>query len=84
MLCSMRNDIDHKNANQKYTKSFTTCALRNGRKICYWCCLHISDIADPSRREDAANKHPDYADFIANNTTRDWDECWSVCNRCSK
>lgn len=84
MICSLKDHVKHDKANKKYTGNFVKCPLFNGRYICYWCCLHISDIAEPAHRSDASEKHPDYYNYVTDTTGREWDEVWTVCSRCSK
>lgn len=60
----------------------TTCPLFNGRLICHWDCFHISDIAKPLTRAYASEHHPDYQTVVAEYLERDWDDIWSVCDKC--
>jgi hypothetical protein len=74
---------EHNNIrDQRYADSFVNCPLFNGRQICYWCCLHIHDIAEPLMRVDRSILHPEYAE-INEEANRDWDEIWSICSKCS-
>jgi hypothetical protein len=68
----------------RYAESFINCPLFGGRQICYWCCLHIHDIAEPLHRGDYSLAHPEYEAVVAKETGRDWNDVWSVCSKCSR
>ena len=60
--------------------SYLICPLL-GKEICFWCCLHISDRANPLLRGNA--EAGDYED-ITDMTNRTWDSIWEVCSKCQK
>jgi hypothetical protein len=53
-----------------------------GKQICMWCCLHISDIADPMKREKAYINHTKYAEIATKISGRDLDDIFRTCSRC--
>ena len=69
---------------RRYAEQFINCPLFDGRQICYWCCLHIRDIAEPLNRGDYSLAQPEYEAGIPKETGRDWDEVWHTCSQCSK
>lgn len=87
MNCILEKQLssEHKDIKDKrYAESFVNCPLFSSRQICYWCCLHIRDIAEPLNRPKYSEEHPDYEKLVPNETKRDWDEIWHVCSRCSQ
>lgn len=87
MKCVLENVAvsEHKVAEKdlRYKEQFINCSLFDGRQICYWCCLHIRDIAEPLKRGDYSIAHPEYEALVPKMTGRDWDEVWHTCSRCS-
>lgn len=77
---------EHKNiTDARYAESFVNCSLFDGKQICFWCCLHIRDIAEPLRRGDYSLEHPEYEALIPKESNREsWDIIWQTCNKCSK
>lgn len=76
---------EHSNISDKrYAQNFVNCPLFDGRQICFWCCLHIRDIAEPLRRGDYSLAHQEYEKLVPEMTGRDWDEIWHTCSRCSQ
>lgn len=86
MNCILEKKINEhgKVRDVRYTKNFVNCPLFAGRQICYWCCLHIHDIAEPIRRGDYSVEHPEYESTIPKETSRDWDDIWSTCSKCAR
>ncbi|GEM_PF-3999469 len=87
MKCSLEDlaVYEHDNiSDARYARSFVDCPLFNNKQICFWCCLHIRDIAEPLRRGDYSLMHPEYEGLVPKMTNRDWDEVWHVCSKCSK
>lgn len=86
--CILKKDL--KEAHEKitdirYAEQFVNCPLFDGKQICYWCCLHISEIGEPLKRVRASETHPDYYENIPTLADRSgWDECWQVCSKCIK
>jgi hypothetical protein len=68
---------------ENYHNRFVSCPLFAGRQICFWCCLHIRDIAEPLNRGDYSLAHPEYEALVPKETGRTWDEIWHTCSRCS-
>jgi hypothetical protein len=60
---------------------FVSCPL-NSKQICLWCCLHISNQANPMTRIMSAERNPSYVDFSVV-VERDWDSIWETCSKCS-
>jgi hypothetical protein len=72
-------------AKPPHTTTYLNCPLLGGRQICLWCCLHISDIANPLTRVWAGEKNQEYLDILKllPPERADWDLMWSTCYRCS-
>jgi hypothetical protein len=85
MKCTLVNKVPTEHANMKDPRLgeiFMNCPLFNGKQICFWCCLHIADLARPLTRETAQDTHPEYGCVTAT-TERDWDSLWQTCSKCS-
>ena len=83
--CSLKSEINHDNAAEKYTTQFIPCPLFDGKQICYWCCLHISEIAQPTSRVRMSEQHPEYFNKIKALSGRvAWDDINDLCSQCSK
>ena len=84
MNCKIK-DINHtKVKDTRYIEHFVTCPLIE-KDICIWCCLHISDLANPRTREIADAAQTEYSDLITNEQLSkfvDWDGVWTNCFKC--
>jgi len=55
------------------------------KQICYWCCLHIYDAAQPVTRVSATDSNPAYAGKIISLSGReDLDAVWATCSKCGR
>lgn len=87
MDCSLSKlaKTEHSNIKDiRYAQSFVNCPLVDGKQICFWCCLHIRDIAEPLNRGDYSIAHPEYEALLPKLSDKSWDEISFVCSRCSK
>jgi len=53
-----------------------------GRQMCLWCCLHLSDLADPMKRSYAMTDFFRYADVAKELSGRDLDSIHQTCVHC--
>lgn len=85
MKCTLARKLKSEHEKVKdarYLEQFMKCPLLSGRQVCLWCCLHISDIANPGKRPVASEKFPNYFNHIGDETGRDWDSIQSTCSKC--
>lgn len=85
MKCTLRGKLKSEHANVKdsrYLEQYMKCPLFSDRQICLWCCLHISDIAEPMKRTIASEKFPGYHNTVGDLVGRDWDSIQSTCSKC--
>lgn len=81
MDCSLK-EINHNNIPKpQYAETFFKCPII-GKQICMWCCLHISEVADPKKRMSASDFSSSYYEEIPKIATRDWDDMWVTCQKC--
>lgn len=67
-----------------YGEMIESCPLL-GKQICFWCCLHISHIAQPATRNMSIDYNPGYAEKIVKIADReDWDDVWVTCSQCGR
>jgi len=82
MDCSLKNVVEHnKIPKVQYAETVFKCPVID-RQICMWCCLHISDVADPKTRNKTLDYSSPYYDSIPKLTSRDWNSIWVTCEKC--
>lgn len=84
MDCSLKKKFDHDNIpKQQYADIMFKCPIID-KQICLWCCLHISEVADPKSRMIASESlnSVSYYENIPKQTLRDWDDMWVTCGKC--
>jgi len=84
MECSLAKNLkeDHETMkNPKLGKVFVMCPVL-GTQICYWCCLHISNIADPMTRGYTIKNFTEYYNLIPKICNRTWDNIFETCCVC--
>jgi hypothetical protein len=73
----------HNKINKKYENIACHCPLIGGKDICLWCCLHIADISDPSKRQERLDSNPDFIS-VPEDLKMPWDDIRKVCVGCSQ
>lgn len=84
MDCYFKEELKEEHANIRLPGHATTimmCPIYD-RQICFWCCLHTRDVANPLKRNYATDHHPDYAIKSQEVSGRDLDSIWETCSRC--
>ena len=84
--CALIKELKEEHAEIKVPQHGTmmvTCPLLS-KQICLWCCLHISEVADPLKRTRAVNTHPRYAEVVTKLTGRTLESIAQTCNGCSQ
>ena len=66
----------------RYSEVAMHCPLVSG-SICLWCCLHISNLANPMKRTQAVDNAKGYSEIATIARKKDLDEVWSYCSKCS-
>jgi len=84
VLKDLTEEEHSKITDKRYGEIFMNCPLLDGKQICFWCCLHIRDIAEPLNRGDYSAAHPEYESLLPKLSMRDWDEICGVCSKCSR
>ena len=84
MSCILKDHLKEAHARATDQRTLDTqfnCPLI-GDKICFWCCLHIVDLANPRSRPLHTEKFADYEKVVAEYTGRSWDDMWRTCSVC--
>ena len=83
MACSLEKKLKKEHAEMKNPKLagvIVNCPII-GKQICLWCCLHISDAANPQTRNHTLDVFPNMvvAEEVAE---RSFDSMSETCSRC--
>ena len=84
MSCRFEKELkeDHENMkNPVLGGMMMQCPIYDGQ-ICYWCCLHVRDVANPLKRNYYTRIHPQYVEVAEKLSERNLDGVWETCSRC--